>query len=88
MINRAIRTLPFPLVSTYTREIVAKIKSIPDENIEYTESEIAWMNRAIQNLEYMFAHAKRCKLADSIEAISISRSQIETALTGCNKQRE
>lgn len=62
MIDRVIRTLPFPLTSTYTLEIIKQIKAIPDENIEYTDSEIAWLNRALENLNCMITHSKSLKL--------------------------
>lgn len=88
MINRAIRTLPFPPVSNYTPEVIAHIKAIPDENIEYTESEIAWMHRALDNLDYMLADARRCNLFESIERLIFRKAQIKSVLVGCDKQQK
>ncbi len=45
--------LPFPLTSHFTVEIVRQIKAIPDEEMGYTEADIAWYERAIENLNYM-----------------------------------
>ena len=80
MINRAVRILPFPPTSVYTLEVVAQIKAIPHEDIKYSDSEIEWMKRALQNLDYMLAQAKRFCLDDSIEHINLRREWIEKTL--------
>lgn len=77
---RAIRTLPFPPTSTFTPEIVRRIKEIPDESIEYTKGEIEWIKRALENLSYMLACAKELNLNESIEQIEFRKKQFETAL--------
>jgi hypothetical protein len=55
MNNRYMRKLPFPPTSNFTPEVVRQIKAIHDEVIEYSEDELAWMERAVQNLNFMLA---------------------------------
>ena len=74
-------------MSTYTFEIIVQIEAIPDEDIEYTEDEIAWMHRAIQNLDYMFSCAKYLSLFGSMSAIILRKAKIEMALAGCEQQQ-
>ena len=75
---RAIRKLPFPPTSHFTLEVVRQIKAIPDEKIQYTEEELAWIVRAIENLDYMIAHSKSCGI--ETEVMIARRSQFEVAL--------
>ena len=80
MKQKSIRALPIPAFSTYTPEIVAIIKQIPDEDIEYDESEIAWMRTALENLDYMLDHARRLGLTDSIQHILKWKVWAESAI--------
>ena len=80
---RAIRGLPFPLTSHFTLEVVRQIKAIADEKIQYTEEELAWIARAIENLDYMIVHAKSCGI--ETEVMIARRSQFEVALKSSEK---
>lgn len=51
--NRSLRILPFRQVSHFTLDIVREIKAIPDEDIVYSKEELKWMERAVENLDYM-----------------------------------
>ena len=80
MNNRTIRKLPFPKMSYFSLETVRKIRAIPDEDIEdYTPEEIAWMERAIKNLEYMIEVAKSVDL--ETENMIARRKQFESAVS-------
>ncbi len=88
MINRVIGILPFPPVSAYTLEIIRQIKAIPDKDIEieYTESEIKWMNRAIQNLDYMLT-LYTLEEPDR-EPLVMRRDQIKTTLEAWRRKNQ
>ena len=83
MNNRAIRELPFPRLSHFTSEMIKQIKAIPDDEIRYTEKELAWMERAVQNLDYMIALSESFGL--DTEIMIVCRAQIEFALTSSEK---
>ena len=73
-----IRELPFPKTSNFTPETVRQIKAIPDEVLHYSKEEEEWMERAIQNIEYILALAN---LSDSQTKLLIARrEEIEAAL--------
>ncbi len=84
MINRYIRELPFPATSHITNEMVKEILAIPDEEIDYTQEEVEWMERAIRNLDFMIAHAKSCRL-DTLRIYG-RRAQVEVTLENYKKK--
>ena len=53
MRNLGLRKLPYSAKSRFTPDDVKLIKEIPNEDILYSEEEIAWMNRALLNLDQM-----------------------------------
>jgi|SRR3989344_5851656 len=56
MVNRFIRTLPITPTGNYTLEVIAQIKAIPNDDIKYTDEEIAWIYRALEHLNYFEIH--------------------------------
>jgi len=86
MTNRAIRVLPFPPVERITTEIVAQIKAIPDEDIEYSIKEIAWMHRSLENLDYMQMEAERLELSETLKHIAVQKAWIEGELRDHERQ--
>ena len=55
-----LRNLPFPKQKRFTHETVRQIKAILNDDLRYTKSELAFMERVIKNLDYMIAHALSC----------------------------
>ena len=85
MINRGLATLPFPLASHFTHDMVRQIKAIQDDEIKYTEEEVAWLRRALQNLDHMIASANALGL--DTRAMLARRAQVEEVLAVCEKQK-
>ena len=84
MINRYIRNLPVEAVSYINRDMIKLIKSIPDDKIEYSQEEIEWMKRALQNLEYILTEHRRLGL----DAVGICEriGQIHEQLNAASEQ--
>ncbi len=82
-IRSGIRKLPFPLTSHFTREVVKKIMEIPNDEIKYTDEEIQWMQRAVENLDYMIKTESSCGIDTSV--MEKRKSQIEETLELCKK---
>ena len=59
MVNRFIRTLPIKPTGNYTLKIIAEIKAIPNDDITYTRSEIRWMRRALELLDWFEVRAEK-----------------------------
>ena len=85
MINRGLATLPFPPTSYFSHETVKQIKAIPDDEIKYTEEEVAWLKRALQNLDYMIGDA--AVLGADTTAMLARRAQVEEVLAAYEKQK-
>ncbi len=47
------RDLPVPASGRITVEMVREIKAIPDEETRFTEAQVAWMRRVIENIDYL-----------------------------------
>ena len=86
MVNRAIRKLPFREISRITPKIVAEIKAIPDDDIEYSIKEIAWMHRSLENLDYMQMEAERLELSETLKHIAVQKAWIEGELRDHERQ--
>jgi hypothetical protein len=81
VIHRSIRVLPVPLASEITLETVREIKAIPDDEIQYTQEEVDWMVRALQNLEHMRLLAEQAGLetGDICTRIGQIQEQLQAA---------
>ena len=88
MVNRSIRTLPYPASSFYTHEIIKLIKAIPNDDIEYDDEDIAWMNRSMKNLDCFELWARAGKINSAIRWVLWRRAIIKEALEFCERQRK
>ena len=82
MRDRAIRVLPFPPTSYFNREVVDAIKAIPDDKIQYTKEEVAWMERALANLHFMLDDAKNRGGARVLRGFDQARDRRDENLDG------
>ncbi len=76
-------TLPFPPTSAFTPEIVRQIKSIPDDEIRYSQEEVDLLERAIENLDFMMLHA--IKLGLDTKSILDRRGEVEVLIEVARK---
>lgn len=86
MTNRAIRELPYPASSYISSEMVGEIKAIADDDIRYTDEEVAWMQRALIDLKYWLAEAKRH--GRGTDSIYIRIAQVQEQLKVALDQRD
>ena len=73
------RDLPYPSVSHITTEIVREIKDIPDEEARFTEAQVAWMHRVLENLDYLIS-AARTTAGSDIGSLLDRKKEFESAL--------
>lgn len=73
------RDLPYPPVSYISQEMVKEIKAIPDDEARFTETQVAWMHRVLENLEYLLIQARAIPGSD-IGTLLERKAEFEAAL--------
>ncbi len=81
LMTLAIRTLPYPKLSKYNFEDIELIKAIPLDEIDYTDSEVCLMERAVETLDHLLAHWPFLEQSREIKLMLWERLQFEEVLT-------
>ena len=74
----AFRDLPYPASKRITVEMVREIKRIPNDEIRFTETQVAWMHRVLENLKYLIVQATEAK--GDIGSLLDRKKEFEEAL--------